>query len=93
MQNGQLIQKNDNKQKGYEDPILQAQFQVRHLKEFLKKNHFPEVPIEYLVMMSHPNAILKTAQNSEARFRVCRGKQVVYRIEEISKRYQKEILD
>lgn len=92
-QNGQLIQKNENKQKGYENPLLQAKFQVRQLKEFLRKHHYPEIPIEYLVMMSNSNAILKTAQNSEARERVCRGRGVVYRVEEISKRYQEEILD
>lgn len=91
--NDQLIQKTENKQKGYDDPLLQAQFQVRQLKEFLRKHQFPAIPVEYLVMMSNSSAVLKTAPDSEARYRVCRGRRLVYRIEEFTNRYQEEKLN
>jgi hypothetical protein len=83
----QMIQTYDDTKNGYEDPLLQAQFQVRQLKEFLRKYHFPVIPIEYLVMMSHPNTILKTENYPEAQFRLCRGRQVIYRIEDLTKKY------
>ena len=84
----QMIQTYDDTKNGYEDPLLQAQFQVRQLKAFLGKHHVPPLPVEYLVMMSHPNAILKTENYPEAKFRLCRGRQVIYRIEDLTKKYQ-----
>lgn len=91
--NNQLIQKIENMQNGYDDPLLQVKFHVRQLKELLRKHHFPNIPIEHLVMMSNTNAILKTSLNSEAQFRVCRGRQIVFKIEEFARKYQEEKLD
>jgi hypothetical protein len=84
----QMIQVTENGTKGYEDPLLQAQLQVRQLRQFLNKHHFPPIPIEYLVMMSHSNAILRTDNYPEAIFRVCRGRQVIQRIEHISSKFK-----
>jgi hypothetical protein len=84
----QLIQKYDDRQYGYDDPLLQVKFQVRQLLDFLRQHRFPAVPVEYLVMMSNSNAILITDQDSEARYRVCRGRRLVYKIEELTKKYQ-----
>jgi hypothetical protein len=86
----QLIQKYDDKQLGFDDPLLQAKFQVRQLIEFLKKHHFPILPVEYLVMMSNSSAVLITDLGSEARYRVCRGRRLIYRIEEFSSKYQSQ---
>ncbi len=89
---GQLIQKKDNIQNGYDDPLLQAEFQVRQLKELLLKNHFPELPFEYLVMIANPNFILNLTKSSKAQNRVCRGHLLVKRIEALTKKYQLEKL-
>lgn len=91
--NNQLVQKIDDMQNGYEDPLLQVKLHVRQLKELLRKHQFPNIPIEHLVMMSNSNAVLKTALNSEAQFRVCRGRQIVFKIEELTRKYQEEKLD
>jgi hypothetical protein len=91
--NNQLIQRTEEKQKGYDDPLLQAQFQVRRLREFFKQHKLPSLPIEYLIMMSHANAVLKTEHGSEARKRVCRSSRVVFKVEEFSHKYRLPALD
>jgi hypothetical protein len=92
--NNQLIQRTEDREKGYDDPLLQAQFQVRRLKEFLKQYKlFPNMPFEYLVMMSNANAVLKTENGSEARKRVCRSSRVVLKVEDLSRKYRVEVLD
>ena len=91
--NNQLIQRNDDIEKCYDDPLLQAKFQVRQLKAFLKQHKFPNIPFEFLVMMSHSNALLITEQGSEARLRVCRSSKVLLRIEEFSRKYKVKVLD
>lgn len=88
----QLIQEIDNNKIAYDDPLLQAQFQLRQLRDLLKKHQFPSLPLEYLVMMSNTKAILKIADNQEARYRVCRGRRVVLRVEEFTKKYRDEKL-
>jgi hypothetical protein len=91
--NNQLIQRTEEKQKGYDDPLLQAQFQVRRLRELFKQHKLPDIPIEYLIMMSHANAVLKTESGSEARKRVCRSSRVVFKVEEFSHKYRLQVLD
>jgi hypothetical protein len=81
----QLVQ---NDEIGYEDPLLQAQFQLREFKNWLRKHQFPDLPMEYLVMMSNKNCVLKIKLGSEAQYRVCRGRSVIHRIEAFTKRYQ-----
>jgi hypothetical protein len=89
---GQMIQRVENKQIGYEDPMMQAEFQVRQLRAWLAKYGFPSIPIEPLVMMSNPNCIVRIGGDPEALYRVCRGRQIMYRIEDFSYKYKNEIL-
>ncbi len=89
---GQMIQKIDNRQFGYEDPLLQAEFQKRHFKNWLMRNGFPIPPFEHLVMMSNQNCVLKFENcNLEDQYRVCRGRQVIYRIEDFDQKYKVEV--
>lgn len=89
----QLIQINDNKQRVYDDPLLQVEFQSRQLRDWLKKHGFPAVPIEPLVMMSNSNAYLKLEIPPLARKRVCRGRRILFRIEEILNEHKVEKLE
>lgn len=89
---GQLIQKIDNRQFGYEDPLLQAELQKRQFKNWLMRHGFPIPPFEHLVMMSNQNCVLKFENcNLEDRYRVCRGRQVIYRIENFDQKYTIEV--
>ncbi|WP_318507479.1 hypothetical protein [Bacillus sp. T3] len=87
-----MIQRLNDKEIGYEDPLMQAEFQVRQLRALLFKHGFPAIPIEPLVMMSNPNCIVKIENDPEARYRVCRGRQILYRIEDFAYKYKNEIL-
>lgn len=87
--NNQIVQKNELRQNGYDDPLLQAKLQVRQLKDLLLQHKFPNIPIEYLVMMSNSNAVLITGRGSEAESRVCRSSQVVLKTEEFNRKHKK----
>lgn len=93
-QAGQLIQKIDNKQNGYEDPLLQAELQIHQLRDWLRKHQFPNMPLEHLVVMINQNCILKfDGYTAAQQFRVCRGRQVLHRIDTISNQHSQEVMN
>ncbi|GIN88136.1 nuclease [Heyndrickxia sporothermodurans] len=60
----QLIRVTDEKEEGFENPILQVERQSRQLKSYLSTHFFSTVPIENLVVISSPRTILKNPSNS-----------------------------
>lgn len=52
-ENGQFIQLNNGKKKGYPDPIAQAERHQNYLLKLMDAHHFPPVPIDYLVVFSN----------------------------------------
>lgn len=91
-ESGQLVQKVENVQNAYDDPILQAQFQLRELRKLFLKHNFPNLPFEYLVFSANSNCVLNTEKSPDARNRVCRGRMLVKRIEEFTDKYCEEKL-
>ncbi|MBE4909605.1 NERD domain-containing protein [Bacillus luteolus] len=58
----QLLQKrNDGTVKPYISPVSQVKRHELQLRYWLKKHKFPETPIVSLVVITNPNAIIKTA--------------------------------
>lgn len=55
----QLIRTLDEKETGFKDPILQAALHRKQLELWLKKNHFPPIPIISLIIISNPSSIIK----------------------------------
>lgn len=89
---GQLIQTHNEKEKSYEDPTEQVERQSRLLRKWLKK-YFPHfLPVNYLVAMSNPNAILKT-DSAEIPKKVCKPFKLIRKIEEIEKSHPTERID
>lgn len=91
----QLIQTCKDQDKSYEDPTAQAERQQRLLALWLKK-YFPQadLPIDYLVVMSNPNAILKAdPQNTHIIQKVCKPYKLLDRIKKIEAHFQQERLD
>lgn len=79
---------------GYEDPLLQAELQIYQLRDWLKKHQFPDMPLEHLVVMINQNCILKFDGYTIAeQFRVCRGRQVLPRIDTISNQHGPDVLN
>lgn len=61
----QLIQTTNSGEKGekaYPCPILQVERQQLQLQNFLKKLRVPQVPILFLIVISHTNTIIKFAE-------------------------------
>lgn len=59
----QLVQRTNGKSTKYADPILQVKQHAEHLQRWLIANHFPLLPIETLVVITHPKAIITTSPN------------------------------
>ncbi|MBT2689066.1 NERD domain-containing protein [Bacillus sp. ISL-47] len=89
----QLIQTNPaGEEKGYANPIEQANQQLQELKKWVNKRNIP-LPIEFLVVISKPSTIIKTTPNYTRILQ--RVKHVQYlnsEIEKINQSY-KELID
>lgn len=71
---GQLIQRKGDSIKVYEDPIAQAQKHRLQMIQWLEKNKFPPIPIDFLVVISNTNAnIKKVVGASNHYWKLCRG--------------------
>lgn len=55
----QMIRILDGVEEGYQDPIVQVERQTLQLKIWLNSHHFPNIPIESLVIISNPSTIIK----------------------------------
>ncbi|TLS35332.1 nuclease-related domain-containing protein [Pseudalkalibacillus caeni] len=60
----QLIRRYEDKETAFPDPILQIKRQEGHLKGWLKKNRFEEIPIYSLVAISNPQTIIRTTNEN-----------------------------
>ncbi|GLB60030.1 nuclease-related domain-containing protein [Cytobacillus sp. NCCP-133] len=56
----QLIRIHNDKEEAFQDPISQAEHQSRQLKKWIQSNGFPQIPIEYAVVLSSPSTIIKS---------------------------------
>lgn len=89
----QLIRTINDKDEGFQDPISQAKWHRRQLLQFLRSHQVP-LPVEYLVVISHPSTIIKTTpQNKLALNKVVHGHSLLEKIDEINERYVKEVID
>src|SRR5690606_30355760 len=88
----QLIQTNQNGEvKGYPNPIEQAKHQQRALKKWLDK-HKLSIPIEFLVVISKPSTIIKTAPGYEHNLqKVLHVQYLLSKIEKIHTSYKIQV--
>jgi hypothetical protein len=93
LENGQFFQTVDGNDKGYTDPISQAEMHKDCIKEFLSKYNFPSLTVDYLVVVSNPYSILSfTGNNPEAKQRVCKSHHLLKKVSMFEKKYTNEIL-
>ncbi|MEH7072901.1 nuclease-related domain-containing protein [Neobacillus drentensis] len=92
-ENGQFFQTVDEQNKGYTDPITQAEMHKDCIKEFLAKYNFPSLTVDYLVVVSNHYSVLSfTGNNPEAKQRVCKSHHLLKKITMFEKMYTNEIL-
>lgn len=51
---GQYIHILNERQEGYSDPVAQAQYHQRCLRNWLSSHHFPALPVDYVVVVGKP---------------------------------------
>ncbi|MDQ1144560.1 hypothetical protein QE429_001387 [Bacillus sp. SORGH_AS 510] len=92
--NEQFIQNNNDKEKGYDYPIAQAERHKKYIQELLKAHHLPPVPIDYLVVISNSFAsYFVTGKNSyKVKPRICKADVMLHRIENVEKTFTTPIL-
>ncbi|WP_059172139.1 nuclease-related domain-containing protein [Bacillus sp. FJAT-27445] len=94
-ENGQFTRTGDSgKQEGYPNPLYQSMYQMEQLREFLKKNGWPAIPIYPLVVISFPSTIVRSSPaNREVIERVHHSAKLPFIIPHISKQFPKPIID
>ncbi|MGM8216767.1 NERD domain-containing protein [Bacillaceae bacterium W0354] len=76
----------------YDDPVIQVEEQKFQLEAWLKLHGYPHIPIEPLVVMAHPDTILKIdPSQTEHLSKVIPLHNLSRKLREISEKYSKEI--
>ncbi|WP_068675368.1 nuclease-related domain-containing protein [Oceanobacillus sp. Castelsardo] len=92
--NGQVTRiDNDGLKEGFQNPIDQVKIQALRLKRWLKNHHFPDIPIEYLAVISFPKTIIERETPQDIiPHELIHSSDLVFRIQDIEKKYNKPIL-
>ncbi|RHW38047.1 NERD domain-containing protein [Neobacillus notoginsengisoli] len=89
----QVYQEKDGKTNTYQNPVSQAILQKMHLKEWLRRNKFPDLPIEFLVVMSNTSSRLKSDPGYYEVFqKVLHSIRLLEKIAQIEKKYKQEVI-
>lgn len=77
----------------YDCPVDQVKRQVYQFRNWLKKHNIDPLPLEFLVTYSNHGSILQNpSKNQEVYNRVCKGGQLVFKVDEFQNRHQREFL-
>jgi hypothetical protein len=87
----QIIQRKNDIEKGYQDPIAQAPRHQRNLKSLMASWGITGLPLVSLVVFSKPSTILQAGSNrSQLSQKVCFAFELLERIESFEKIYRDE---
>ncbi|MBB2482272.1 NERD domain-containing protein [Bacillus sp. APMAM] len=88
----QLIHQNSDKERAYQDPIIQVKRHQLQLREWLKPYKFPEIQILPLVVISNPSTIIKTIGNFKEYQWVIRSTNIIFEIQKFEQVNKNEFL-
>lgn len=75
-------------------PPLQARNQIEQLSRWLDKHHFPKISLDYLIINTHPNTIVKmTSYDKEVADKVIHIDAVYEKIMQVYNKSTKKIID
>ncbi|WP_394584204.1 NERD domain-containing protein [Cytobacillus firmus] len=63
----QVIRIHNEKEEAFHDPISQAEHQSRQLKKWMAIHGFPDIPVEFSVVISSPSTIIKSPSNQNSK--------------------------
>ncbi|WP_066069964.1 nuclease-related domain-containing protein [Neobacillus soli] len=94
-ENEQFIQINNDKEKGYPDPIAQAERHKAFIKKWLAANGFHPVPIDYMVVIGNPYAtyVLSGPNARKVKPRVCKADAFLSKIQFFENLYSTSLLN
>lgn len=88
-----MIRKQHDLREAFDNPVEQVKRQSFHLMSLLQNLNIPTIPIESLVVMTHPSTITDFSLTyKEARSKVIKSSGLVSKFEELSRKHHKEIL-
>ncbi len=89
----QLLRTKNGIEEPFQDPIPQVERQKYQLEHWLRKNKFPTVPIETLVVMTHSQSVLKTNDvSSRISKKVIHSVQLLDRIRQLQRKYKQHVV-
>lgn len=90
----QVIRKIEDKEDGFQNPILQVSKQRQLLQLWLRKHRFPDIPVEDLVVFSDRKTIIKTTKDNYQIFnKVIFADVLVDKINQFKRIYSHEALN
>lgn len=89
----QLIRTYDDKRDSFTNPIEQVKRQKYHLSQVLEQNKIPSVPIETLVVITHPSAIIDASPTyKEASEKVIKSSSLPQKFESLTRKHPTPLL-
>ncbi|WP_243290275.1 nuclease-related domain-containing protein [Bacillus sp. FJAT-47783] len=85
----QMIRSYENYEEAFFNPVLQAQRQFVQFKEWLEEKNILYPPLEYIVVMSNPQTILK-AEEDELSKKIIRVDYLYNYLEKLNQKYTRE---
>ncbi|MDN3018438.1 nuclease-related domain-containing protein [Paenibacillus sp. BSR1-1] len=93
-ENEQFTQINNDKEKGYPDPIAQAERHKEYIQKLMAENKFPQVPVDYLVVISnnYSSYVISGKNAFKVKPRVCKADAFTNKIQFFEKMYTNPLL-
>jgi hypothetical protein len=89
----QFIRTYEGKEEAFANPIDQVNRQQYHLSKILDQYKLPSIPIETLVVMTHPSAIVESSPTyKEAKEKVIKSSSLQQKFESLARKYPNPIL-
>ncbi|MGC4376754.1 nuclease-related domain-containing protein [Fictibacillus sp. Mic-4] len=88
----QLIRIINGKEEVFPDPVQQVKHQQFQFAKWLKNNQFPLIPLEAFVVMTNPNALIKTSPGNTPSPSVIRTPSLLEKVNIFKEMYQEEKL-
>lgn len=90
----QLIRTANDKEEGFQNPLVQARWHQQQLSTFLCSHGYSQIPIDYLVAFSSPSTIIKTnSRNPSILKKIVHGYNLLERLKETERVYKDEVID
>ncbi|MGD6817208.1 nuclease-related domain-containing protein [Metabacillus sp. 113a] len=90
----QLIRRKDGQETAFADPVLQSRRLEFQFSEWLRKNHFPALPIHTLIVISNPQTIIETpsAHSAALAKKVIHAQMLPFELKLLEAQYKKVFL-